>query len=368
MKFRFLQIAALILLAAGAQPAYSAFWQWSKTSATNAGADPTINWAEGMSPSSVNDSARAMMARSAEYRDDISGLLNTTGTATAYVVATNQGLCTTTGATAPNDGQQLAVTVNATNGIAPTLTADGCNAAPIQSSPGVAVPSATLISGNPYTLKYSVSNSAWMLSGFFGSALSVPLGSMIPYTLATVPSSNFVFPAGQCLSTTTYATYWVALGSPASGTCPGGQFQIVDLSGRLVAGLDTMPGFSAANRLTNSTAGCGTSMTSVGTVCANGSQSQTLTLTQLPVGITSVQNQGFNVTVASGATNVDIGVGGSTTGGGGIGINVVASTGQIVSTGTVPAGNVTTTSNNTGGASHPIVPPIIGLTYLLRVL
>lgn len=36
--------------------------QWSTTAANNATADPTINWQEGQPPSTVNDSARAMMA------------------------------------------------------------------------------------------------------------------------------------------------------------------------------------------------------------------------------------------------------------------------------------------------------------------
>jgi hypothetical protein len=36
--------------------------QWSTTAANNATADPSINWQEGQAPSTVNDSARAMMA------------------------------------------------------------------------------------------------------------------------------------------------------------------------------------------------------------------------------------------------------------------------------------------------------------------
>lgn len=39
-----------------------ALWQWSTTAADNATADPSINWQEGQAPSTVNDSARAMMA------------------------------------------------------------------------------------------------------------------------------------------------------------------------------------------------------------------------------------------------------------------------------------------------------------------
>jgi hypothetical protein len=57
-------------------------YKWSQT----ASADATINWAEGQAPSSVNDSARAMMAATAKYRDDIAGAIVTTGTSTAYAV------------------------------------------------------------------------------------------------------------------------------------------------------------------------------------------------------------------------------------------------------------------------------------------
>jgi hypothetical protein len=46
-------------------------YKWSQTASSDASADSTINWAEGQAPSSVNDSARAMMAATAKYRDDI---------------------------------------------------------------------------------------------------------------------------------------------------------------------------------------------------------------------------------------------------------------------------------------------------------
>lgn len=48
-------------------------YKWSQTASADATIDSTINWAEGQSPSSVNDSARAMMAAIAKYRDDIAG-------------------------------------------------------------------------------------------------------------------------------------------------------------------------------------------------------------------------------------------------------------------------------------------------------
>ena len=64
-------------------------YKWSQTASADATADSTINWAEGQSPSSVNDSARGMMAAVSKYRDDTSGALITGGTSTAYTLISN---------------------------------------------------------------------------------------------------------------------------------------------------------------------------------------------------------------------------------------------------------------------------------------
>src|SRR6266436_4793738 len=149
-----------------------AFWQWSKTAAINAGADPTMNWAEGMPPAQVNDGTRAMMARQAENRDDTSGLLVTAGTSTAYTVTTNQGLPAT-----PNDGQLIVVSFHTANGASATLAADGGTAFPLQTAPGVALPSATIVANVAYPLKFRAASSAWV---FFGAvaASSVTAGAV----------------------------------------------------------------------------------------------------------------------------------------------------------------------------------------------
>lgn len=173
-------LAAAILLAwlpALVPAAYSAVWQWSETASSNASIDPQISWREGQPPSSINDSARAMMAALASYRDDISGLLTTTGTSTAYLVTTNQGLCASP-STVPQDGQQVALRFNLTNGTAPTMAADSCSIYPIQTSPGVAVSSGVLVSGAPYRLTFSVSNSSWLLQGFYSTTQVIPDASL----------------------------------------------------------------------------------------------------------------------------------------------------------------------------------------------
>jgi hypothetical protein len=65
---------------------------WSATAALNGSVDPTVSFQEGQAPSSLNDSARALMAGMANYRDDTSGRGNSTGgSSTAYTLSSHQG-------------------------------------------------------------------------------------------------------------------------------------------------------------------------------------------------------------------------------------------------------------------------------------
>jgi hypothetical protein len=262
------------------ESARAAFWQWSKTAINNSVADPSINWAEGMSPSAVNDSARAMMARLAEQGQDTSGALTTAGGPTAYTVATNQGFPTPT----PNDGQVIGVNFNVTNAANPTLAVDaGGTAYPIQQAAGVAVPALYLVAGNPYTMKFTAASSAWILRNVSNVSIydSAPIGVVLPYTLASVPNANWAFANGQCLSQATYAFYYAALGSPGTGGCAAGQFRIIDLQGRVAAGVDSMGGATATNRLTSAATGCGTAMNVIGATCANGSEQHVMAIAEL---------------------------------------------------------------------------------------
>ena len=56
----------------------SSIYDWTVTEGPNASIDDTINWAEFMPPSDVNNSARAMMARIRQLLNDISGITLTT--------------------------------------------------------------------------------------------------------------------------------------------------------------------------------------------------------------------------------------------------------------------------------------------------
>lgn len=64
----------------------ASIYDWSRTAASNATADSGINWQEGQLPGTVNDSARQMMARMAEWLAD-QGALTASGTNTIAVTA-----------------------------------------------------------------------------------------------------------------------------------------------------------------------------------------------------------------------------------------------------------------------------------------
>src|SRR5947207_15867764 len=106
-------------------------FKWSKTAASNATADSTINWAEGQAPSAVNDSARAEMAAVAKWRDDISGTLTTGGTSTAYTLTTNSGF----DSLANMSGAMITFVPHVTNGATVTLNVDGLGAKPLRYAP-----------------------------------------------------------------------------------------------------------------------------------------------------------------------------------------------------------------------------------------
>lgn len=134
---------------------------WSQTAATNATADSAVNFAEGMAPSAVNDSARGLMSSGAKYRDDTAGTLTTGGTSTAYTLTSNQSFASLTAL----NGMELTVRFNATNGAAPTLAVDSLTAKPIQVSSTVAVGTGVILLNSIWSVTYDNSAGAFILRG-----------------------------------------------------------------------------------------------------------------------------------------------------------------------------------------------------------
>ncbi len=313
---------------------------WSQTAASNATQDPSVNWAEGMAPSAVNDSARGMMASTAKWRDDISGAIVTGGTSTAYTVASYQSFDNLTRLA----NQVIAFTPHTTNGATVTLNVDSLGAKPLRSAPSTDLPAGTLIQGTPYSAVYNSSDGAFYLKAFFGQPYAIPIGGVIDFTGSTTPNSGFVFPAGQAISRTTYATYF-SLVSTTYGTGDGSTtFNVPDLTGRIVAMKE-----ASATRLTSTY--FGGNSTNLG--ATGGAESQTLTAAQipsLPVTMTAGTN-GSPKVVFSGGGSKDIAAG-------------AFGYGDLTGT-----GGVTWTANNgVTAAGHNIVQPTIILNKILRVI
>lgn len=93
----------------------ASIYDWSVTPSGNATADADINWSEGMFPSVVNDSARQMMGRLAEYVGD-NGVLPDIGTANVIKIATKSNL------TSPPNGMTVAFKAAFSNTGAVTLS------------------------------------------------------------------------------------------------------------------------------------------------------------------------------------------------------------------------------------------------------
>lgn len=159
-------------------------YKWSQTAASNSTADGSINWAEGQAPSSVNDSARAMMAAVAKYRDDTAGKsLFTGGTSTAYTVTTNQVF----DSLAHMDGASLRIRLSADCGASPTLNVDGLGAkALVHNSFATAVGAGDLISGNVYDVFYFNSISSFVVSA--GAYIRLASGTLMLFQQTAAPT------------------------------------------------------------------------------------------------------------------------------------------------------------------------------------
>lgn len=324
-------------------------YKWSQAASSDANADSTINWAEGQSPSSVNDSARAMMAATAKYRDDIAGAIVTAGTSTAYTVSSYQVFDTL----AHLSGQMIAFTPHATNGATVTLNVDSLGAKPLHSSPGIELLAGTIIQGTPYIAVYSNSDAAFYLQGFFGNPYNIPLGAGLDYWLPTAPNSSFVFPIGQAISRTTYSTLFSAMGT-TYGTGDGSTtFNLPDKTGRVSAMKE-----ATATRLTNS--GTGNVGIDGGTLGAAGGGSQTLLTANLPPYTPSGS---VATTLTGGGGNSFVGTDGINAIGSGSAFprsNIMTPTASSTFTGTAASGQISTPVK--------VAQPTIICNYILRII
>ena len=197
---------------------------WSTTAATNATADSAVNWAEGQAPSSVNDSARALMASAAKTYKDLAGALVTAGTSTAYTLTTNQVFADA----AAMSGAIITFTPHTTSGASPTLSVDGLTARPIRTASGTNVPTFGLVAATPYTVTYVHGSTEFILHGGLGvfaansiavsGTASVGGAATLSNTLAVSGAATFASTASVGGATTLSSTLAVTGAITGSST------------------------------------------------------------------------------------------------------------------------------------------------------
>lgn len=125
---------------------------WSKTAATNATADPSINWQEGQAKNTINDSARAVMAALAMWRDDNFARITTAGSANNFTVALNQTILTYSA------GLSFLIVVDRTNPSAsPTMTVGGLSTLEWRKAGGTSWAASELVVSSVHLVNYNAS-------------------------------------------------------------------------------------------------------------------------------------------------------------------------------------------------------------------
>jgi hypothetical protein len=252
-------ISAAALFASGVGLTVASVYDWSTTPASNATADPGINWAEGMLPSAVNDSARATMAAIAAFLRDATVV--TGGAGNAYTATYTQAMQSWS----PG---YFSFVPNRDNTGAATISRDGLAPKALRAAAGVPLVSGQLKSGSFYIASYSTAGDEVLLAGRFGvsNADFAPMaagtvkanitGSISQPTDSTLASFFAAAPAGS-IPSSAFASTGLANEVRAfnASSCPSG-WQTADgtsgspdLRGTVVRGLDSGRGLDPGRTL-----------------------------------------------------------------------------------------------------------------------
>lgn len=199
----------------------ASIYDWSLTAANNGSADADINFAEGQAPSTVNNSAREMMARLAELRDDLGGGLTAAGTANALTVTANSAFTVLT------NGRMLAMRIALDNTGAATLNVNGIGAKSIRKMLATgesALTGAELQATGIYLFKYS-------------TALDAAAGGWLVLNPTPADQTSFVTLTGtQILTNKTLTSPTINTPTIATPTITGGTSANMTLTGAALNG------------------------------------------------------------------------------------------------------------------------------------
>ncbi|UNE54980.1 phage tail protein [Bartonella machadoae] len=222
----------------------STIYDWSLTASENGGADSLINWSEGQSPNTVNNSARMMMQRVKEYLSDTGGAfistfkiddkqkkveiyLNSHTVFSKYqtgIFLRFQSPCTTIGVT--------------------TVSLNGLASQPVYKATATGLVQLTggeLQQGCLYSLVYDEEITGWQLLNptiqKSTSLKRLPCGLIGPFAMENLPS-GWLLCDGRAYSREDYRDLFLTIGTSWGAGDGVRTFNVPDLRGVFLRGLD----------------------------------------------------------------------------------------------------------------------------------
>ncbi|EJF91330.1 tail fiber protein [Bartonella melophagi] len=232
----------------------SSIYDWSLVAHENARADDIINWAEGQPPSSVNDSARAMMQRIREYLTDNGGTIEAKFTTEKDGNETSIRLVTKSPIAAYTNDIIVRFKAQGVNTKTTSVVLNKLSAQPVYK---VTPNGLVLLSGGEiqknglYELVYQYGiggegKDGWYLTNPTPAAApkpvsSFPSGFIATFAMEKIPE-GWLLCDGKAYLRKNYASLFVAIGETWGRGDGTTTFNIPDLRGMFLRGLDSQRG------------------------------------------------------------------------------------------------------------------------------
>lgn len=202
---------------------------YSATAGSNTNSPPNgapENWA----PSTVNDTIRELMARSAKFYKDAAGSLTSTGSSNAYVLASNSTY------TALADISILAFRANFENTGAATINVDSLGAKSIQIEPGVDLASGDIPADKVIMLVYNATDDYFE---YTNPSKSAPTGAINGFPTSTIPNGWLECDGSSqdSVADTSLAALFTLIGTDYGGT-GADDFNVPNYRGEFLRGHD----------------------------------------------------------------------------------------------------------------------------------
>lgn len=220
----------------------SSIYEWALKADDNGNSDNIINWQEGQPPSSVNDSARAMMKRIAEYLGDLSGTAAVQGDGNKLSINASSPI------SKYHDGLRLYFKQNATNTKNLEIQVGNLGFKPVLQSGNmqlIATPAGACQQGCIYEIIYSSllqkGSGGWFLTNptRLSMPTKLPTGSIAGFAAINMSDKDWLLCDGSQVRKVEYAELFKVLGQTWGEAAKGPDFfKIPDFRGVFLRGFD----------------------------------------------------------------------------------------------------------------------------------